>query len=592
MNDWVNELKMRCDIVTVIGNYVQLTKKGRNFWGRCPFHVEKTASFSVNTEGQFYKCFGCGEHGDVIKFVMEVEHLSFFEAAKMLAEKVNFTIPDLRNDEHYTNEIKQKERYTDMMRAAAIHYYKNIHSVQGKKQYDYLIERGLTKETMDKFALGASLGSNQLIDYLTNMGYQLNEMNECGLIDYKDKKPYDALYGRVIFPIFDNYGKCVAFGGRAMVNGSFAKYKNTRESAVFHKSNVVYGLHHLKNTKKEEPFDDIIMVEGYMDVIGLYQYGVKNAVASMGTALTDLQAGLISRYTKNVYIAYDGDGAGKKATERGLDILYKKGLNVRVISFPDGLDPDEFVKAKGKEAFNELKANALGLFDYKIELLKKRYDLMDNDGRGRFTRAAINEIKLIDDILQAMPYIKKISDIAGIKDIDYLINEFNKKNTANSDNSPVPLEKLIAIKSTGTNTAYTKALDYALYCIATRKPFVDMNDSLQEYILDEEYSKIYTVIMDCYAQEPDFETAALYSKLDGSDAFVKIMSAPDMIENDTTLQSFYKDSISQIKEMGLQLRLKNLSDMSSKAQSNEDKKEILQKINNIHKLIKIHKGGR
>lgn len=374
---WMNELLARNDIVSVISQYVQLKPKGRNLWGLCPFHGEKTPSFSVAPEKQLFYCFGCHVGGGVIQFVMQIERLSFFDAVKYLADRVNLPLPDAVDDESIQRERRQKERMHEACREAAMFFHQALKSPEGRDAQAYLARRGVSPKTAVHFGLGfAPAGWDHLKKYLLSKGYQEEELIQCGLLNKKGDRSYDSFRGRVMFPIIGNYQKVIGFGARAMGDEQ-PKYLNTQETPIFNKRANLYGL----NLMRGKNIPHVIVVEGYMDVVSLHQAGVETAVASLGTALTQQQARLIKRYTSNVYICYDGDSAGQNATIRGLEILSAEGLNVRVIALPDGLDPDEFIKERGLGAFEEQIANAFALNAFKLKAIAARHDLMSADGR-------------------------------------------------------------------------------------------------------------------------------------------------------------------------------------------------------------------
>ncbi|MBQ0099106.1 MAG: DNA primase, partial [Firmicutes bacterium] len=325
---FVDELKNKNDIVDVIGKYVHLEQKGTNFWGRCPFHHEKTASFCVNYNDQFFYCFGCHKSGDVITFIKEIESLDFADAVKFLAERAKIPMPEMKyDDEKIKEEKKKKERLYEILREAAIFYAKNLKSEKADKHIEYIIKRKITGDVVSKFGLGASLSFNDLPNYLKEKGYNYEEMMESGVVDSKDGRYYDSLGGRLIIPLINQFNQVVAFAGRLLEKADFAKYKNTRETPVFTKGQNLFNINNVKKLKNEKGLDSLIIVEGQMDAISLYTAGFTNVVSSMGTALTKNQAKMLKRYVDKVYISYDGDFAGQKASIRGLEILKEEGLD-------------------------------------------------------------------------------------------------------------------------------------------------------------------------------------------------------------------------------------------------------------------------
>lgn len=411
---FIDELKSKNNIVDVVGRYVRLEQRGGNFWGKCPFHHEKTASFSVNSSGQFFYCFGCHKSGDVISFTMEIESLDFNDSVKLLAERAKIPLPEVKYDnEQIKEQKKKKERALDLLRDTALFYVKNLRTDKAYKHAEYILKRKISTESISTFGIGASLNFEDLPRYLKEKGYTYEEMISSGVVDVKNGRYYDSLGGRLIIPIINQFGQVVAFGGRLLEKADFAKYKNTKETFVFSKSNNLYNLNNLKKLKNEEGLNGVIMVEGYMDTISLVQGGFRNVVASMGTSLTKDQARILKRYTDKVYISYDGDFAGQKAAIRGLEILSEEGLEVKVISLPDGMDPDDVIKNLGKEGYAKLVAEAKPLIDFKIDILKRTYDLNTTDGKRKFISNAVRVIKESPSPAEQEDLLKTVRDLTG-----------------------------------------------------------------------------------------------------------------------------------------------------------------------------------
>lgn len=408
---WLNELFAKNEIVSVISSYVDLKPKGRKLWACCPLHGEKTPSFSVSPDKQLFYCFGCHAGGTVVQFIMDIERLTFPEAVKYLADRVGMEMPNEVNDEDLRKIRERKNRLYEANKLAARYFFDCLMDPErGKPGREYAAKRGLSSEIIARFGIGyAPEGWNNLKDYLTAKGFKLNELLDAGLLVKNETKNsiYDTYRGRIIFPILGISGQVLGFGARVL-NDDKPKYINTGDTPIYNKRKNLYGL----NLHKNEKISDLIMTEGYMDVIGLYKAGVTNAVASLGTALTQQQAGLLKRYVNLVYIAYDGDAAGQNATVRGLDILKSEGLDVRVITFPDNLDPDEYVQIYGKEGFDRLKENALTLNEFKIRAMAKEFDLNNENARERFAIQACSFVAGLQPIEQKR-YYKVISEMTG-----------------------------------------------------------------------------------------------------------------------------------------------------------------------------------
>lgn len=400
-NDFVENLKENINIIDVISDYTPLKRSGKNYKGLCPFHREKTPSFTVNPEKQFYYCFGCGVGGDIINFLMELENITFRQTLKILAERAGMTLPE--NDNPYQRRIRaERERIfqINQLTAKFYHYLLTKNKV-GNNAASYLEKRGFSKEDFQKYNLGYAPDSwRSLLKFLTGRGFEKNLLLKAGLITKgKNNTYYDRFRDRVIFPIFNIRNEVIAFGGRIIIEKeSSPKYLNSPDTPVYNKGENLYGLNwarkHIRQT------DNAIVMEGYTDVLTAQKAGIKNAIASLGTAFTVEQARLLNRYANNVYIAYDADAAGARATLRGLDILNNEGLNVRVIRLPATTDPDDYLKKEGKSGFNKLKEEAINLVEFKIEQIANNYNRTKVDEEISFTKELIKILAKINDEIE------------------------------------------------------------------------------------------------------------------------------------------------------------------------------------------------
>ena len=395
---WLDELRSRSDIVQIVSGYVALTKKGRKYWGLCPFHGEKTPSFSVDGEHQLYYCFGCKAGGNVFHFYMEMEHCSFNEAVAQLAERAHMALPELERDEDYERRRTQRERLLAANREAARFYHDTLFTPAGAPALAYLRKRGLSDSVIRRFGLGASPQDwSVLSDRLLSRGYTLDELTLAGLTVRKKKEDgsdryFDMFRGRAMFPIIDAHGNVLAFGGRTLDKRE-PKYLNTADTPVFNKRKGVFAANLLRQQRNLER---VILVEGYMDVVSLTQFGVEGVCATLGTALTNEQARLLKRYAPQVYLGYDGDSAGQHAILRGLEILEQENVPARVLDFPDGLDPDEFIRRDGAEGFRKLPA--ISPAAYRLRRLKENFDLSGQDGRLAYARGAAEIVSAVDPL--------------------------------------------------------------------------------------------------------------------------------------------------------------------------------------------------
>ncbi|MBP3603928.1 MAG: DNA primase [Lachnospiraceae bacterium] len=419
-DDLVEEVRMKNDIVDVISGYVKIQKKGSSYFGLCPFHNEKSPSFSVSPSRQMYYCFGCGAGGNVFTFVMEYENYSFPEAIKMLAEKAGVGLPEAE----YTEEVRKKEgkrsRLLEINKEAAKYFFYQLRSDRGKGGYDYLKKRQLSDETIKKFGLGfANVTSDDLVKFLKSKGYEDKLIQEAGLASFDEKYGmHDKFWNRVMFPIQDINHRVIGFGGRVMGDAK-PKYLNSPETMVFDKSRNLYGLNYARTSRK----NNIILCEGYMDVIAMHQAGFTQAVASLGTAFTEGQASLLKRYTEEVILAYDSDGAGVTAALRAIGILKEAGLTGKVLNMEPYKDPDEFIKNKGTEAFEERIKAAENSFFFEIRMLQRDYDLNDPESKTKFYREIAKKLCTFSEEVERDNYIQAVADkyAIGVQNLRKLV---------------------------------------------------------------------------------------------------------------------------------------------------------------------------
>lgn len=420
----VDDIKSRCNIVDVIGRHVALKKTGSNYKGVCPFHNEKTPSFVVSETKQIFTCFGCGASGDVIAFVEKYYNLDFQGAIEKLAAEYGIDIKKAGNHGDGNRNLLY-----EINREAAAFFYRNFKNKENAAYY-YMKKRGMNDDTLRKFGIGyADSEWDSLYQYFMKKGTDVKVLLELGLVSYSKGKYYDKYRDRVMFPIINTRGKVIGFGGRAIGDGT-PKYLNSPESSIFLKKNNLYGL----NLTRQEITKDnyAILVEGYMDVISLYQHGVRNVSASLGTALTENQAAMLKRYTDYIVLSYDSDVAGQTAALRGLDLLFQAGCKVKVLQVTGGKDPDEFIGKYGKDAFYKLIEKAMTFVDYKISLIKKKVDLNTTEGTVTFLQETAKILKVLSPV-EAEIYIKKLAKEIKISEGAIRLEIFGNNNTENSN---------------------------------------------------------------------------------------------------------------------------------------------------------------
>ncbi len=422
-DELIEEVRSRNDIVEVISSYVRLQRKGTSYFGLCPFHNEKTGSFSVAPNKQMYYCFGCGAGGNVFTFLMQYENFTFGEAMEALAERAGVELPKQEYSQKQRQEADKKQRLLEINKEAAKYFYVLLRGERGRHALEYFQKRELTAETMQRFGLGYSdQYRDDLYRYLKNRGYEDELLKETGLVTIDERRGgCDKFWNRAMFPIMDVHGKVIGFGGRVMGEGE-PKYMNSPETPVFDKSRNLYGLNIARTTKRQY----LLLAEGYMDVIALHQAGFDNAVASLGTSLTSGHANLLKRYTKEVYIAYDSDGAGVKAALRAIPMLKEVGIAVKVVDMKPYKDPDEFIKGLGAEKYEERIARAENAFLFEIRILEQQYDMDDPQGKTAFYKEAAKKLCGFSEKLERDNYIDALAARYTIaaEDLRRLVNKY------------------------------------------------------------------------------------------------------------------------------------------------------------------------
>ncbi len=416
----IEEVRERNDIVDVISGYVKLQKKGSNYFGLCPFHNEKSPSFSVSPQKQMYYCFGCGAGGNAITFVMEYESFTFPEALKLLADRAGVKLPETEYTGEERARADRRSAFLEMNKLAANYFYYQLHQPHGKIGYDYFMKRKLTEETIRRFGLGyANKTRDDLYRYLKSKGYSDELLKESGLVTIEERGTHDKFWNRVMFPIMDVNSRVVGFGGRVLGDGE-PKYLNSPETLVFDKSRNLYGLNYARSSRQK----CLLLCEGYMDVIALHQAGFSNGVASLGTSLTTQHAVLLKRYTEQVVLTYDSDGAGVKAALRAIPILRDVGIAVKVLNLKPYKDPDEFIKNKGAEAFQERIDKARNSFLFEIDVLKRDFQLEDPEQKTRFYNAVARKLLEFGEALERDNYIQAVSreQMIPYEDLRRLVN--------------------------------------------------------------------------------------------------------------------------------------------------------------------------
>ena len=576
----LEDILSRVDIVEVISGFIPLKRAGRNFKATCPFHHEKTPSFMVSPDRQIYHCFGCGESGNAFKFLMRYERLEFLEAVQTLAKKAGVSLPEIhKQDSETTSLITQLYKINEL---AASFYENSLDLSPGQGQAkDYLLKRGLTSESIKRFKLGVAADKwDALISHLRLKSISLSLLEKAGLILAKESGGYyDRFRNRIMFPIFDIKSRVLGFGARVL-DDTLPKYVNSPETLIYTKGKNLYGLNFVRDSIREKDF--AVVVEGYLDFIIPYQEGLKNIVASLGTALTLEQVRLLKRYTHNVVMVYDADAAGELATLRSLDIFIEEEMNVRVVSLSKGFDPDLFVRKNGIASFKEKIDGAYNLFDYKLGVLKSRYDSKEIEGKAKISSLMLETIAKLKNAVLKSEYIKKLAQDLDIGE-DALLQEIKKV----KEQRPY-VDSRDALNKKTLNINPTEKLLIKLMLEETE--FVErIRKSLEPAdFQDERISRIVSIMFDIAAQGKNIEPHLLINYL-GDEDIAQIVCESMFMPEDLSVQHKEKiidDCVERLKSKKLRLKRQHLHDQIKIAQNSGDEERLNRLIEEFHYLIK------
>ena len=546
---FIDELVARSDIVDVVSDYVTLTPKGGSYWGLCPFHGEKTASFHVLPDRQLYHCFGCGKGGGVISFVMELENLPYVDALRLLAKRAGMEFPEGDLDE---SSRRRRGRLLALNKEAARYFHSQLHAPQGQQGLDYLRGRGLSKGIMTRFGLGyAPEGWDGLIKAMAQKGYDKRDLLDAGLAVSNQKGGiYDRFRNRVMFPIIDLRGDVIGFGGRALGDGT-PKYFNSPDTPVFNKSRNLIALNLAKTTK----LGRIVLTEGYMDTISLYQAGFDCAVASLGTALTADHAKLLSRFTKEVVICYDADTAGIQAANRAIPLLEKTGLKVRVLRVTGAKDPDEFIRTYGRDAFARLLDQSENYVEYNLRQLQSKYDLSDPVQKTEFARAAAEMLSALDSPVEREVYAGQLSELTGVgkaallQEIQRAWNQRlrgAKKKQTRRDMTPVAQVQPRARQLRYSDPRSARAEEGVIRLLMLDPALARETAGLEpEHFSSPVLGKIYQVLRGRLQAGRPLQLGMLEGELEREEAelLAEILRQPEALENGTNAMADYRAMI-------------------------------------------------
>ena len=581
----VEEVRSRNDIVDVIGGYVRLQKKGNSYFGLCPFHNEKTGSFAVSPNKQMFYCFGCGVGGNVFTFLTKYENITFAEAMQVLADRAGVDLPKQEMTAAQLQEADKRTRLLEINKEAAKYFYTLLRNPRGKRAYDYFKGRELSDETMQKFGLGYSdQYSDDLYRYLRGKGYDDAILRESGLVTIDEVRGgHDKFWNRAMFPIMDVHNRVIGFGGRVMGEGE-PKYLNSPETKIFDKSRNLYGLHIAKSSRKEQ----LLLCEGYMDVIALHQAGFDNAVASLGTALTSGHANLLKRYTKEVFLTYDSDGAGVKAALRAIPILKEVGIITKVINMRPYKDPDEFIKALGPEAYQERIDQAENSFMFEIRIMEQKYDMADPTSKTAFYNEVAVKLIGFTEELERNNYIQAVADKYHIafEDLRKLVNNLALKGEGIK---PKPQLKsgINANKKKEDGMKQSQKLLLTWLIEDTRLFSVIKGKITPEDFTEELYNRVATMLFEQYETDGTVNPAKIISTFheeeDQTEVAALFNATIHQVENRNDMEKAIKETILRIKKNSINYRTKHMdpSDLNGLMKVVEDKRNLekLEKLN-------------
>ncbi len=581
----IEEIRSRNDIVDVISGYVRLKKKGSNYFGLCPFHNEKSPSFSVSQGKQMYYCFGCGAGGNVFTFLMEYENFSFGEAVEALAQRAGVDLPR-QETPGMRQEADLRQKLLEVNKEAGKFYYMMLRSQQGSRAMEYFVKRGLLKETMQKFGLGCcGQYSDMLYRYLKQKGYEDSLLRDSGLITYDERHGgRDKFFNRAMFPIMNVHNKIIGFGGRVMGDGE-PKYLNSPETKIFDKSRNLYGLNFARITKKPQ----LLLCEGYMDVIALHQAGFDNAVASLGTSLTSGHASLLKRYTKEVYLTFDSDGAGVKAALRAIPILKEAGLSVKIINMEPYKDPDEFIKALGPEEYQKRIEGSENSFLFELRMLERQFHLDDPEGKTAFYNEAARRLLGFTEELERNNYIEAVAEkyqigfenlrklvyrmgtMEGMAKRDKPLKSFNQEKNRKKEDGMKQSQKLL-LTWLASDTAWFHRLG----------PYITPMD-----FTEERYRKVAQMLFEQYESTGEVNPAQIISLFDGQEEQREIASLFHArikdLESKADMEKALKETIIRVKRNSMEKRSLSLdpTDLEGLQQLLKDKQR-LQELEKLH----------
>ena len=581
-NDFIDEVRSKNDIVDVASKYLTLNRRGGNFWACCPFHNEKTPSFSIKQDAQFYKCFGCGESGNVITLVMKMENVDFLTAVEMLAKNAGLEMPTDVDNVEMQKRKRERERVYQILRATTDFYHNNLLNNHNTEQYKYLQTRGINDEMISKFQIGASLDYDSLPKHLKKLGFSYEDMTKAGVVGTSENgRVYDFYGRRLMFPIFNGFGDVVAFSGRSVEqNVEHTKYKNTPQTIVFNKSEIMFGFNFVRDLKKQNNMlDTIVIVEGHIDVIACHQAGITNTIGCMGTALTSQHTRKIKQLVENVILCLDGDSAGANATYKAIDVLKEGGLNVKVVRLVGAKDPDEFIKKYGKEKFLEVLSSAIDCVDFVLNDSSKKYDLNNNSDRTKYIQESLNYISKFSTPAEQEVYLGVVQKLVKIP-IDALRKSLNVTQNENRQNEQ---QLIVPEKITDNYLLESKIMLLASILYKKVDNFADIEVI---FSADDELKPVYEYLKQKLSENKNISVAGLFDEfnIDNNSLIDRVINYnfPD----EKVFNAYLNDTIKRVKRYALEQEREKIKQKMLSATTEDEQIEFLTKLQDITNKMK------
>ena len=578
--DFLEELRSKCDIIDVASKYITLNRRGANFWACCPFHNEKTPSLSIKQDGQFFKCFGCGESGNVITLVMKLENVDFLTAVEMLCKQCGMELPTNADTEELHKKKRERDRIFSILKATTEFYHNNLLNSPNSAQAKYLKKRGISDEMIKKFQIGASLDYISLPQHLNKLGYSYSDCVLAGVLGKDEKGNYYDFYGsRLVFPIANGFGDVVAYSGRLVEdNPQKAKYKNTPQTSVFNKSEILFAYNYVRDLKKEHLLDTIILVEGHIDVIACHQAGITNTIGCMGTALTSLHAKKIKQLVENVILCLDGDSAGTAATYKAIDTLKEVGLNVKVVRLNNAKDPDEFIKKFGKDSFLEEIMDGLDCVDFILKDSAKKYNLTSNLDKNKYINEALNYISKFSTAAEQEIYLSEVQKLVKVP-IDALRKSLNKDETK--------VQEISTQQEIPQNVKENYITESKLMLLASilHKKTNNLQNIAGLFTSNDELSELYKFLVDKIQNNKDYTVSTLFDNFE-----IKNNSLIDKVINyvfpsNEVYEKYLADTIKRVKVYELEKTLLQTKQKMLSSATIEEQLVYLKEMQSIEKQI-------